>query len=360
MADWEQLLAPIDPDHPAGTDLRLVAGDLTFANLDELRREADPLLDPGGETKRADWRGVANLCEGVLREQSKDLQIASVYAQALTHQEGFAGMAAGLRLLAALTDTFWETITPGYDEGEIIEAIRARPLSWVGTSRDFLAAVKRVALTAPVGQTPLSWLDYEQAQRLDSASMKSDRTEYQELVEAGLISTEDWYASLGATPPERVQAALDGLRDCQAALGELSALCDRRFTESGPYFTDLVGLLDEMQELLMSNADEAAVAAGAAADAANPETGAPAATVAGAGGGGPAGPIANRDEAYRRLREVADFLRKTEPHSPVPSLLDRAARWGNMTFENLFDDVVKNPDVRNQTKDLLGLPKSQD
>ena len=53
--------------------------------------------------------------------------------------------------------------------------------------------------------------------------------------------------------------------------------------------------------------------------------------------GAPAGPIASRDEAYRRLREVAEFLRKTEPHSPVPPLLDRAVRWGNMSFEKLFD-----------------------
>jgi type VI secretion system protein ImpA len=55
------------------------------------------------------------------------------------------------------------------------------------------------------------------------------------------------------------------------------------------------------------------------------------------------------------LREVAEFLRKTEPHSPVPPLIDRAVRWGNMTFENLFDDVVKNQDVRSQTKEMLGL-----
>jgi len=53
--------------------------------------------------------------------------------------------------------------------------------------------------------------------------------------------------------------------------------------------------------------------------------------------------------------EVAEYLRKTEPHSPVPPLIDRAVRWGNMTFENLFDDVVKNQDVRSQTKEMLGL-----
>jgi predicted component of type VI protein secretion system len=84
----------------------------------------------------------------------------------------------------------------------------------------------------------------------------------------------------------------------------------------------------------------------------------PAGAAGAAGPSGPSGPITSRDEAYRRLREAAEYLRKTEPHSPVPSLVDRAVRWGNMTFENLFDDVVKNQDVRSQTKDLLGLQES--
>lgn len=361
MGDIHEFLAPIDPERPAGTDLRLVAGDLTFATLDELRREADPLLDPGGETKHADWRGVADLCERTLREKSKDLQIAAVYAQALTQLQGFEGLASGLRLVHALVDGFWDTVTPGYDEGEIIEAIRARPLSWLGTAREFLTAVKRVPLSAPIGAEPRSWLDYEQAQRLDKASTRSDRDEYNELVEMGLISTEDWYASFAATSPERLQATADRLQECRAALADLTALCDARFSANAPYFMDLAGLLDEMQEFLAEHArgGGAGATTGDAASAAPAGAPAAAATVAAPGAAAVSGPIASRDEAYRRLREVADFLRKTEPHSPVPPLLDRAVRWGNMTFENLFDDVVKNPDVRDQTKDLLGLPKSQ-
>jgi type VI secretion system protein ImpA len=333
-----------------------VAGDLVFKTLDELRREANPAIDPGGETKHADWRGVVSLCESTLREKSKDLRIAGIYAQALTRQEGFAGLATGLNLLRRLLEDFWTTVHPGNDEGEIIEAIRAQPLSWVGTSKDFLTTVKMVPLSAPIGDMPRSWFDYEQAQRVDRASTRSDQAEFKEFIEMGLISTEAWYASLGATPPERLAATQASLHECQTALVALTQVCEEKFPESPPYFLDLRGLLDEMQEFLMtfSRADVANAGTDGAADAqmgtAVAAVSTPTAT---------AGPIASRDDAYRRLREVAEFLRKTEPHSPVPTLLDRAVRWGNMTFENLFDDVVKNPDVRNQTKEMLGLPKSQ-
>jgi type VI secretion system protein ImpA len=358
MAGLEQFLEPISADNPSGVDLRLVAGDVVLRSLDELRREANPALDPGGETKHADWRGAIDLCEKTLREKTKDLQIAGIYAQALTRQQGFPGLADGLNLLRSLLENFWTTLHPGNDAGEIIEAIRARPLSWVGTSRDFLTAVKMVPLSAPIGEAPRSWFDYEQAQRVDKASTRSDQVEFKELIELGLITTDAWLASLGATPPERLTATLASLQDCRTALDGLSTLCEEKFADSPPYFLDLKRLLEEIQEFLMSFTRGGATTADAGEfPAETPGTGAAAATVGAASA--TAGPVANRDDAYRRLREVAEFLRKTEPHSPVPALLDRAVRWGNMTFENLFDDVVKNADVRNQTKEMLGLAKPQ-
>jgi type VI secretion system protein ImpA len=359
MADLSRFLTPISPDSPAGVNLGLVVGDLTFSTLEEMRREADPRLDPGGETKNADWRGVAAKCEQVLSERTKDLQVAAIYTQALAHLQGLEGLAFGLRLLHGLLETFWESVHPGLDDHEIIEAIRARPLSWVGSSREFLSAVKKAPLTAPIGDAARSWFDYEQAQRLDKASLKSDRSEHNELLERGLVTVEACHASLAATPPDRLAMILENLRSAQDALSSLAVICGEKFRDDGPYFGDLAGLLDDMQGFLMNASSE------------NPESSAESAGTAPAGafgtaeaapatsGGAPAGPIASRDEAYRRLREIAEFLRKSEPHSPVPALLDRAVRWGNMTFENLFDDVVKNSDVRSQTKELLGLSKPQ-
>ena len=355
MVEFDDFLKPISAERPAGQDLRLDPADLTISQLEEMRTEVDPRLDPGGESRAANWPGVVSLCEETLTGRTKDLEIAAFYTQALVTLEGVGGLLKGLRILRGLVEEFWDHVHPGWDEGEVIEPIRARAISWVGSSREFLASVRKIPVTDPIGDTPRSWFDYEQSQRLDKAATKSDQGPYRELLAAGLISGEQWRGSLGGTPPERLAGAIAGLKDCIAELAALDKACEDHFKEDPPFLMDLVQLLEEIQDYLVQYASAGGAGASDSAPAVQAAATAPATAARMPTPGAPAGPIASRDEAYRRLREVAEFLRKTEPHSPVPALLDRAVRWGNMNFEKLFDDVVKNKDARVQTRDLLGL-----
>jgi type VI secretion system protein ImpA len=68
-----------------------------------------------------------------------------------------------------------------------------------------------------------------------------------------------------------------------------------------------------------------------------------------------AGPIQSREEAFRRLAEVAAFLRQTEPQSPVSYLIERAVVWGRMPFDQLLGELIKDTSVRGQVGELLGL-----
>jgi len=361
MVEFDALMKPISDDSPSGANLRLDAADLTFSQLEEMRTEVDPTLDPGGESRAANWPGVVRLCEEVLTGKSKDLEIAGFYVQGLVRTEGWNGLVSGLRVVRGLVEEFWDGVHPGWDEGEIIEPIRARPLNWIGSAKEFLGSVKRIIVTDPIGGTQHSWFDYEQSKRVDSAAIQSDPKPLQELLAQGLITGEQWRGSLGGTPPERTDAVLASLKDAIAEIAVLDKACEDRFEEDPPFLMPLVQLLEEIQEYLEQYAASGgggAVESAPAPQAAPGSAGIPAAAAAAPASGGPAmpsGPIGSRDEAYRRLREVAEFLRKTEPHSPVPALLDRAVRWGNMSFDKLFDDVVKNKDARVQTRDLLGL-----
>jgi type VI secretion system protein VasJ len=96
---------------------------------------------------------------------------------------------------------------------------------------------------------------------------------------------------------------------------------------------------------------------GAGATAAPQEASAPvaAATAEAARPAAGAGPITNRKVAFERLREVADFLRRTEPHSPVSYLVSRAVKWGEMPLEEVLSELVKNKDVRLQILETLGV-----
>jgi type VI secretion system protein ImpA len=78
-----------------------------------------------------------------------------------------------------------------------------------------------------------------------------------------------------------------------------------------------------------------------------------------AAGGAPqaasAGPIQSREDAFRRLGEVSAYLRRTEPQSPVPLLIDRAISWGSLPFDQLLREMIKDESTRSQVSELLGL-----
>jgi len=69
----------------------------------------------------------------------------------------------------------------------------------------------------------------------------------------------------------------------------------------------------------------------------------------------PAG-LQTRDQALAQLREVADFFRRTEPHSPVAYLADKAASWGEMSLHLWLRTVLKNEETLAGVEELLGVP----
>ena len=97
-----------------------------------------------------------------------------------------------------------------------------------------------------------------------------------------------------------------------------------------------------------------------ATEGAAAQTGGAMETTAGSAPSGPGGPITNRKVAFERLREVADFLKRTEPHSPVAYLIGRAIKWGDMSLENVIGELVKNNDVRRQVYETLGIKRDDE
>jgi type VI secretion system protein ImpA len=68
-----------------------------------------------------------------------------------------------------------------------------------------------------------------------------------------------------------------------------------------------------------------------------------------------AGQAATREGALRALAEIANFFRRTEPHSPLSYTLDEAVRRGRMTWPELLEEVVADTDTRNAILTTLGI-----
>lgn len=152
---------------------------------------------------------------------------------------------------------------------------------------------------------------------------------------------------------DRVNRALENdhapdtaaLAACAETMNQLANLVNSKLEAPNASLDGLVRAL---------NGKASAAPAGAATGAASGGAGSAASAVV-TPQGGPVGPIANRKQAYERLKEVADFLRRTEPHSPVSYLVQRAVKWGDMRLEDVLMELVKDDSVRRSLFETLGV-----
>ena len=115
----DDLLTPIPGPDPAGPNLMY---DPVFDQIREARREDDETL-PTGDWKRtpkkADYLQVIKLAGEALAKRSKDIALAGLLIEAHLKREGTHVLAASLRLLRELQETFWATLHPEMEDGDL-------------------------------------------------------------------------------------------------------------------------------------------------------------------------------------------------------------------------------------------------
>lgn len=71
----------------------------------------------------------------------------------------------------------------------------------------------------------------------------------------------------------------------------------------------------------------------------------------------PTGIVMQREQALAQLRELAGFFRRTEPHSPVAYLVDKAAQWGEQPLHAWLRAVIKDDAALSRVEELLGIER---
>ena len=335
MLELDELLSPISDAHPSGEDLSF---SLDYDAIQEARRADDPSLEQGEwvtELKSADWVAVDRRASELLQQRSKDLRLAVWWAEAQAKNHGFAGLARGYRLIAQLCDAFWEDMHPQVEDGDLEQ--RIGNISWlIAHSTEWL---REIPLTqAPQGHFGLA--DFEVAR-----GRPGDET-----VEPSLETLE---AARRDTPHAFYMRLTELLPDCHDALAELENSVDTRLGQDGPSFTALRDQLGHLSDVVTRFAREA----GVLVDSDTTHNGAhdpmPAASSLPVAGTTGSGSIASRKEAIAQLRRVAEYFRRTEPHSPVAYLADKAARWGEMPLHVWLKRVIKDGDTLAQMEEML-------
>ena len=351
--DLERLLEPVSAERPSGESLRYEG---IYDRIREARREDDARLSRGiyeSEPKRADWAAVESIATEALSTRTKDLQIAAWLTEAWTHLYGLAGSREGLRLMAGLCARFWETLHPEL-EGEDCEA-RVSPVVWVNEKLSL--KVKQLAVSSPqAGEVPAySFADWESAAHLENLS-KRDPKALQTAEARGAVTPAKFHSSLMLTErnfyAELYEDGASALEACGALEGLLAELCGGAAPTLARFREALEGLGRLAADVLRSRpaadydleAGESPYVYGADGD--EEEDGASWSSGA---------PIRSRAEAYQRLSEAADYLLRTEPHSPTPYLVRRAVEWGSMSLQEVLQQLVRNDAEMQELNRLLRL-----
>jgi type VI secretion system protein ImpA len=358
LIQFEQMLAPIPGDNPSGANL-------LYAGLhDEVReaRRADDVLEQGEwkrEQKAADWHKVFTLTTEALVTKTKDLQLAAWLAEALVNLHGFAGLHDGLKLLSGLVDTYWESLYPEIDEGDM-EA-RANAIDMLNRPF-FIAAIQKVPLTGnPVGAN-YSYVEFKDSAKFDvpdnlealEFEARERAVQLKQLAATeGKVTSEQWRTAKNATRRAFCEDVFALLNMCWDQYKALDAILDAKFQKQTPGLTDFKKCLEAVRSAVETMVKEKRLLEPDPVDQAE-EAGQEggAASAAGARIGGPVG---TRAEAMKRLAEVAEFFRATEPHSPVSYLLQRAIHWGQIPLQTWLEEVIKDAGVLAQILETLGV-----
>ncbi|MEN9659265.1 MAG: hypothetical protein RL571_2730 [Pseudomonadota bacterium] len=63
----------------------------------------------------------------------------------------------------------------------------------------------------------------------------------------------------------------------------------------------------------------------------------------------------SREGAYPQLQLIADYLAKTEPHSPVLYLIYRSVEWGNKPLRDLLAELISSDAEARKLWTLMGV-----
>ncbi len=356
--DIDALLTPLDSgDLGAGVNLREdYTATSAYQRLRDARASAradERARDADGDSEGPEapgWRDVLQVGEAALAKQSKDVEVAAWMTEALVRREGLPGLAAGARLIAGLCDGFWDALFPLPDE-DGLEA-RSSPiegLSGSGADGTVMQPLRQLPLFRRADSSAVGLYQWEQAEQI--SAMDEDRRSARYAAGAPELKTLEAEARLD-------RAFLIGRgRETQAAIEAWRALetvTEARFGSEAPSLRKVRQLLERMLEVITklggvpSEEEAGSVEAAQGAGDTGASGSAGAAT-------GMAGAIQTREAALRELDRIADYFRRTEPHSPLAYTLEEAVRRGRMSLAELLAEVLPDLEVRNAMLMRLGM-----
>ena len=356
FVDLEHLLAPLSGKNRVGEDVRFA--DVTM-QMEEARR-ADEVYLPRAEWegekefKEADWSKLEDLATTTLSERSKDLPTACWLGEALGHHYGFDGMTEGIQLVNRLLLDYWDDLYPSLAEDGLEE--RVAKITWLATT---FGEIVRATPITDKSSGGYSWNHWQESRDFENLR-RHNPTAAEQATADGKIAPEVFDSAVANSSGEFYFALKDRVEKLKTACVEFEQNLDQKFEVNSPNLSPLNEALDQVLLAIRgifkqkglhsreSGTDESLNALSGDLD--NPN-------VTNYTNGRS---LDSRAEALRHLSEIADFFARTETHSPVSYLIQRAVEWADMPLHIWLQEVIKEETILGQVRETLGVKPYQE
>lgn len=360
LTDIDSMLQPIAGELPAGLDTRedQSASSLYQAIKNErnLARAEERQSIHDGESPQAmeHWKRVTEIAPDIIQNQSKDLEVASWYAEAMLRRYGFRGLRKSFLLIQGLVEKYWDTLHPMPDEYGIETRVSCiAGLNGEGTEGVLIAPIRKVDLTQGQDPGPFSLWQYQQS--LDIQKTKDPKAKKAKIDNLG-FNFEDIEKSVEASAEGFYVNLRDDITECISLFKKIGLTLDKLCgSNDAPPTRTIITTLDVCLGTIQHIGKRkfpVVESIDPSDDSADEVPGETPPTP-----GKKQGPISTREDAFRQLIEISDYFKKTEPHSPVSYVLEKAVRWGGMDLGELIAELITDPTSRDRYSDLTGIEK---
>jgi type VI secretion system protein ImpA len=361
--DFDRLLAPVSEANAAGENLREDASPSSPYYLLKDARKAARAKERSGAIEdaevpdaRAEWRPVLEQATSLLAERSKDLEIVAWLIESLARLHGFAGLRDGFRLAREMVDRFWDSCYPALNEDGAEE--RVAPLAGLNGEEaegTLIVPIRNVAITEGESAGPFASWHFQQAVSLQQIADPAVR---EKRVQAGAVTMDLIEKAALETDPAFFRTQLDDLQQCREEFSSLSKRLDELCgmddaPPSSNIRNELSACLEALQYVGKSALESPDAGQGVEPDV---DTSASSA-VSSAAVKLPNGYPKDREQAFKTLLQLADFFRRTEPHSPLSYTIEQVVRWGRMPLPDLLEEMIEEDSARQNLFRLAGIRK---
>ena len=357
ILNLSNLIRPINANNPCGKDIRLETTAHLYYQIKDARTAARNIerqaLQGIAHENSANWSIVQEQAISILERQSKDLEVAVWLTEALLRKYSFAGLKEGLQLLKSLIQNFWNDLFPLPDEDGISTRLASLiSLNGEENSGTLIVPIAMTPLTQGNTIGPFALWQYQQASELLKIT---DPDKQAQRVASGAITLDYFMKAIAETSATFIESILQDLESCVSEYKTIICLLEEKYDYHAIPCSRIIAELNACIDCLKFTTKNKLISSPILEFKNNN-------FIASANNNfeddtsllNNHEPL-NRHNALTALADIANFFRLSEPHSPIPYLLERTIQWSEMSLPQLLKHLVIDEQARRHISNLTGI-----